>query len=90
MTMRYAHAGDREIETAAERVGKAIARLLLVQAAASSRLPRYGSSQLRRLGREPAEYSIVRDGRVDKHPEHRCGMLAERAARTYACTGTGP
>ena len=28
MTMRYAHVGDREIETAAERVGQAIAAKL--------------------------------------------------------------
>ena len=28
MTLRYAHVGDREIEAAAERVGKAIAQLL--------------------------------------------------------------
>ena len=28
MTLRYAHVGDREIETAAERIGSAIARAL--------------------------------------------------------------
>ncbi len=32
MTLRYAHVGDREIEAAAERIGKAIARTLDISA----------------------------------------------------------